>query len=338
MRVAIIGCGLIGSRRADIIQKIGTDSVISVVDTDTERAKALAAKIGCKAEKDWQSAIDSDADAVIVSTTNNWLAQISVAALKKGKHVLSEKPMGRNLADAQAMYQAQQSSGRTLKIGFNHRYHPAIFKAHEICAEGKLGKLFYARSFYGHGGRPGYESEWRGNAELSGGGELLDQGVHVIDLLGWFLGDFSKAFGVIQTFQWFQKHGAPVEDNAMATLTSANGQLAMFHTSWTQWKNRFSFEVFGEKGYVRVEGLGGSYGIERLTLGLRKPEGGAPVENEWEFSGPDNSWEEEWKDFTSSIQQGRQPLGSAREGLSVMQVIDAVYRSAKLGAQVDVSK
>lgn len=337
MRVAVIGCGLIGSRRADIIKQAGSDSVSVAVDTDIERAKSLAEKLGCKAEKDWQAVVkSSDIDAVVVSTTNNWLAPISIAALQAGKDVLSEKPMGRNLADAQAMYNAWEPSGRLLKIGLNHRYHPAIFKAHEICFEGKLGKLFYARSFYGHGGRPGYESEWRGNAELSGGGELLDQGVHVIDLLGWFMGDFSKAFGVTQTFQWFQKQGAPVEDNAMVTLTSASGQMAMFHTSWTQWKNRFSFEVFGEKGYVRVEGLGGSYGIERLTLGIRKSEGGAPTESEWEFSGPDKSWEEEWKDFTLSIQQNRQPLGSAQEGLKAMKIVDAVYRSSKLGAAVDI--
>ncbi len=338
MRVSIIGCGLIGSRRADIIKQAGTDSITAVVDTDIERAKALASKIGCNAEIDWQSVVkDSAVDVVVVSTTNNWLAQITTTALQNGKNVLCEKPMGRNLADAEAMYKASVSSGKLLKIGFNHRYHPAIFKGYELCAEGKIGKLFYARSFYGHGGRPGYESEWRGNAELSGGGELLDQGVHVIDLFGWFLGDFAKAFGVTQTFQWFRQ-GTPVEDNAMATLTATGGQFAMFHTSWTQWKNRFSFEVFGEKGYIRVEGLGGSYGVERLTLGIRKAEGGAPIESEWEFAGPDPSWEDEWKDFSLAIQQKRQPLGSAADGLKAMRVVDAVYRSSKLGTQVDISK
>ena len=181
----------------------------------------------------------------------------------------------------------RDQAGVILKTGFNHRHHPAIWRAHELCAEGAIGPLMFIRAVYGHGGRPGYDKEWRADADLSGGGELLDQGVHIVDLCRWFLGDFAEVFGSTATYFWdlghFESAGrdspraangqsvAPssisLEDNAFALLRTADGRVAQFHTSWTQWKNRFSFEVFGRDGYLRVEGLGGSYGVERLEVG-----------------------------------------------------------------------
>jgi predicted dehydrogenase len=125
-----------------------------------------------------------------------------------------------------------------------------------------------------------------------------------------------------------------LEDNAFALLRTADGRVAQFHTSWTQWKNCFIFEVFGRDGYVRVDGLGGSYGPERLEVGRRKMEGGSPEVEVLEFPGPDLSWQAEWQEFTSAIREGRQPLANGEDGLQAMRLIDAIYKSARTGQVV----
>jgi predicted dehydrogenase len=125
-----------------------------------------------------------------------------------------------------------------------------------------------------------------------------------------------------------------LEDNAFALLRTVDGRVAQFHTSWTQWKNRFTFEVFGRDGFVRVEGLGGSYGTERLEIGRRKTEGGSPEVETFEFPGPDLSWQAEWQEFTSAIREGRQPLANGEDGLQAMRLIAAIYESARTGQVV----
>jgi predicted dehydrogenase len=231
------------------------------------------------------------------------------------------------------MVDAAERVNRVLKVGFNHRYHPGLRQAHEMAQFGKIGPLLSIRAAYGHGGRPGYDKEWRGNPDLAGGGELLDQGVHVVDLCRWFLGNFVQASGMLGT--WFWKV-APLEDNGFALLRTATGQIATIHTSWTQWKNLFRFEVFGRDGYLMVNGLGGSYGMETLTLGRRRPESGPPLEETWEFSGPDISWEAEWQEFKAAIREERQPLGNGHDGYQAAQIIDAIYESAGTGRVVDI--
>jgi len=208
-----------------------------------------------------------------------------------------------------------------------------LWKAHELAQSGKIGHLMSIRAAYGHGGRPGYDQEWRANADLSGGGELLDQGVHIVDLCRWFLGDFIQACGMLGTWFWQM---APLEDNGFALLRAAGGQIATLHTSWTQWKNLFRMEIFGRDGYLLVNGLGGSYGAERLTLGIRRPESGPPLEESWDFTGPDPSWREEWQEFTAAIREGRQPLGNGHDGYQAARIIDAVYESARTGRVVDI--
>jgi predicted dehydrogenase len=207
-----------------------------------------------------------DVDVVIVSTINKSLVPISVKALQRGKHVLCEKPPGRNLEETKHLCGVAAQSKSKLKVGFNHRHHPAISKAKELIDPGKMGPLYYLRCFYGHGGRPGYDKEWRAAKELSGGGELLDQGIHVADLFRWFLGELEEVYGNTPTYFW----NMDVEDNAFALFRTGKNQIALLHTSWTQWKNRFTFEIFGEAGYLIVEGLGGSYGTETLRIGRRK--------------------------------------------------------------------
>jgi len=381
MRVGIVGCGLIGRRRADVARQSASNELVVVADVDKGRAGSLAREIGCLATTDWREVVArDDIEAIVVSTPNKYLMPVTVAALEHGKHVLVEKPMARNLAEAEQVLRTirrqgdkeiracpERSEGRqgdslpfspspplpVLGVGFNHRHHPAIWKAHELCAQGAIGPLMFIRAVYGHGGRPGYDKEWRADPDLAGGGELLDQGVHIIDLCRWFLGDFVEVSGFTATYFWDLGYfplmeddqpseirnskseiGNRLEDNAFALLRTADGRVAQFHTSWTQWKNCFIFEVFGRDGYVRVDGLGGSYGPERLEVGRRKTEGGAPEIEVLDFPGPDLSWQAEWQEFTSAIREGRQPLANGEDGLQAMRLIAAVYESARTGQVV----
>lgn len=337
LRVGVVGCGLIGKRRAEYARAAG-DEVVVVADVNTELATAVAAENNCEAVTDWREVVGrEDVDVVVVATPNKFLVPVAVAALEQGKHVLTEKPPGRNAEETAQMVAAAEKAGRVVKVGFNHRYHPAIWKAHELSTAGAIGPLTYIRAVYGHGGRPGYDQEWRASADLSGGGELLDQGVHIIDLCRWFMGDYSEAYCAVATYYWNLGHfpsGHQLEDNAFAILRTADGQTAQLHTSWTQWRNRFSFEVFGRDGYLRIEGLGGSYGTETLVYGRRRPESGPPIEETFEFTGPDLSWEKEWQDFTSAIHAGGQPLSNGADGLQTMRVLAALYESAHGGKQV----
>jgi len=328
MQIGIVGCGLIGNRRAQVARKSG-DKVLLVADLEVGRAQATAKSAEAGWTADWQEvAKHAEIEAVVVATVNKSLLPITRAALQSGKHVLCEKPLGRNAREAEAMLQAANGAGRLLKVGFNHRHHPAVWKAHELAQSGRIGALLSIRAVYGHGGRPGYDQEWRGNADLAGGGELLDQGVHIVDLCRWFLGDFVQVSGMLGTWFW---QVAPLEDNGFALLRTVQGQVASIHTSWTQWKNIFRFEVFGRDGYLLIDGLGGSYGIETLTLGHRRPESGPPREEIWEFPGPDTSWQAEWDEFKAAISEGRQPLGNGYDGYQAARVIEAIYESAQTG-------
>ncbi|HGE72465.1 TPA: Gfo/Idh/MocA family oxidoreductase [Candidatus Poribacteria bacterium] len=326
--VGIIGAGLIGRKRAMALPKFDNCKLKVVVDVDRKRAEELAAEFGTESETDWGKVVRrKDIDVIIVATYNKYLMPISVAALNNKKHVLCEKPLGRNIGESKQIIDAAKQSDVILKTGFNHRHHPAIAKAKELFTGGKIGKLYFLRCCYGHGGRPGYDKEWRADKDLCGGGELLDQGVHVVDLFRWLAGDFDEAFGYTETYFWNME----VEDNAFAIFKKDNGVVATMHTSWTQWKNRFSFEVYGSEGYLIVDGLGGGYGTETLRIGKRKPEGGPPYEEIMEFRGPDISWGEEWKEFISAIKEGREPLGNGWDGYQANRMIQAVYESAKTG-------
>lgn len=337
MRVGLAGCGVIGRRRAEVVCRSEGDQLVVVADVDRARAEDAAGQFHCQWTTDWRQVVGRpDLDVVIVSTTNDWLAPITVAALRHGRHVLCEKPPGRNASEARQMVEAAQDGGRLLKTGFNHRHHPAVAKAHELFRQGAIGEIFLIRCRYGHGGRPGYEKEWRLQRQISGGGELLDQGIHAIDLFRWFLGEFAEVTGFTATYFWGASPDSAsfasedrVEDSAFVLLRTARDQVASLHASWVQWKNTFCFEVFGGEGYLAAFGLGGGYGPERLVWGRRRPESGPPVERRFEFSGPDRSWELEWREFRQAIRENRQPLGSGYDGWQAMLLIDALYRKSR---------
>ena len=340
IKTAIVGAGLIGRKRADSLKSCGHGAwLVAICDTEPGRAAGLAAATGARAFDDWRKALDTPGlEAVIAAAPNKFNLAVAAAALERGCHVLCEKPLGRNAGEAEGLCRAAALRQRILKTGFNHRHHPALCRARALVAAGALGPLHHVRGVYGHGGRPGYEHEWRADPEIAGGGVLLDQGVHIVDLCRWFLGEIVEVYGHVRTAYWPML----VEDNAIMLLRAEGERTASLHVSWTHWKNRFQFEIFGEKGSLHVEGLGGSYGMEKLVRRMRRadPENpgqyaeGAPDEEVEEFPGPDISWDEEWREFTGAILEGGQPLGSGRDGLQANRIIDAVYRSARLNAPV----
>ena len=332
--VAVIGCGRIGRRRATEATADPRSAVRVVVDPVAEAAAGVAAATGAAVEDDWRRAVERpDVDVVCVATPNAFLRDISIAALEAGKAVLVEKPMGRDLAEAAQMEAVARRSGRPLKVGFNHRYHPAIVEARRLFATDEIGRLVNVRCRYGHGGRPGQELEWRGSREMAGGGHLTDQGVHLIDLIHWFAGRPHTAYAVLQEGVWPL---GGLEDNAFGILQCPNGVVAALHTGLTQWKNLFSFEVFGTTGALVIDGLGGSYGPETLTVYHRRSEGGAPREVRQVYTGDDVSWRLEWQAMLAGLSAEGPGPGTAEDGLVVMQVLDGLYRSAKAGQAVAV--
>lgn len=272
--IGIIGCGLIGQKRANALGKAG--KMIACADVNIERAEALAAKAKATAHGDWRPLLTrQDIDAVVIATLHDSLAEITHAAIDAGKHVLVEKPAARHADELRPLLSAADKAGVKVHVGFNHRYHRALQKAKALVDEGAIGELMFIRARYGHGGRIGYDREWRANPELSGGGELIDQGPHLIDLSRWFLGDFSEIDGYAHTYYW----DMPVDDNAFLTLKTPKKQVAFLQVSCSEWKNLFSMEIYGRDGKLDISGLGGSYGVERLTWYRMLPGNGPARDN-----------------------------------------------------------
>ncbi|MGH9583105.1 MAG: Gfo/Idh/MocA family protein [Bryobacteraceae bacterium] len=219
-------------------------------------------------------------------------------------------------------------------MGFNHRYHRALRKAREICDSGVLGPLLFIRGRYGHGGRIGYDKEWRARPEISGGGELIDQGMHLIDLARWFLGDFDAVKGSIATYFW----DMPVEDNGFLLLHTAQGQTAFLHASCTEWKNLFCFEIYGRDGKLEINGLGGSYGVERLAFYRMAPEMGPPATTIWEYPMADDSWQAEFQEFLDDIRLGRQPDPGIEAAQSALRIVETIYAENRRRDQAGLSR
>jgi predicted dehydrogenase len=321
--VAIIGCGLIGRKRAAALPG---GSLVACVDADPARAGSLAGQYaGARAASDWRNEITSpDIDVVIVATTNNMLAEIAVSAASAGKHVLVEKPGARNLRELESIVQAAGRTGSLVRVGFNHRYHPAYLKIVDLMKSEDVGQPMFVRGRYGHGGRLGYEKEWRANPAVSGGGELMDQGVHMIDLSRSLLGDFTSVDGFADTFYW----DMPVDDNGFMLLRTEAGAAAFLHVSCSEWKNMFSLEVYCKRAKFQWDGIGGSYGAERLIYYRMKPEMGPPDAMSWDFDGGDASWSREFAEFAEDISLGRQPSAGLPDAKAAMIVVSRIYEKS----------
>lgn len=266
-------------------------------------------------------ALNSGCDAVIVATLNATLAPLAARAIRAGKHVLIEKPAGISAAEIRELEVLATLHGVGVRVGYNHRYHPSFQKAREIVDSGALGPLMFIRGRYGHGGRTGYDREWRADPTLSGGGELIDQGVHLIDLAGWFLGAFTSVAGHADTLYW----DMTVDDNAFLDLRTAAGQTAWLQVSCSEWKNLFSFEIYGRVGKLHIEGLGGSYGVERLAHYQMLPKMGPPDTVIYEYPGADTSWKLEMNEFIRDIREGRAPEPGLTQAREALEVVEKIY-------------
>jgi predicted dehydrogenase len=321
--VALIGCGLIGQKR---LNSLPPGTVRVTCDLDLERAKRLAAQSpGCVATDSIREALAvPDVGIVVVATINSALSSLASQAAQAGKHVLVEKPVSISVREIDQLAQTANAKGVLVRAAYNHRYHPACLKALELWHNGALGSIMFIRGRYGQGGRVGYEKEWRADPKLSGGGELMDQGVHLIDLAGIFLGDFTAVDGHTATYFWKM----PVDDNAFLGLRNKDGNTAWLHVSCTEWKNLFSFEIYGRDAKLHWEGLGGSYGLERLSYYRMLPQMGPPETTIYEYPRGDESWRLEMAEFIEDIRLGRTPVPGLKEARAVMKVVEKVYQKS----------
>jgi predicted dehydrogenase len=322
LHVVVIGAGKIGAIRAQVAGDHYGTELVEIVDTNEIRARELSKKSKCEFSLDWERAVSSDSiDIVVVSTTNDMLSKIALKAASNKKHILVEKPGPTTYNDMRLLEKATNENLIVAKIGFNHRFHPGIAELRRLFDSGSIGEITFVRARHGHGGRIGYEKEWRGKPEISGGGELMDQGVHSLDLINWFIKDLDKVTAWTNSCFW----NMPVEDNVMAILSNSSMVTASMNASWTQWRPFFSFEVYGTKGFAEVKGLGGAYGQETLTYGLSQGDNN----NRIFYPSVDHSWTLEWDHFLSCIKERKEPMSSIRESLQVSKAVESIYKSAK---------
>jgi predicted dehydrogenase len=306
LRVAIAGCGLIGRKRAE---SLGSDQLVASFDIVPDASAALASDFGGKACASLDELLAEQPDVVVVAVVHSELADVACAALDAGSHVLVEKPAGVGTRDVDRLAATARSADRLVKVGFNHRFHPAVARAVTEARSGMHGDLLFARARYGHGGRLGYESEWRADPRRSGGGEVVDQGMHLLDLGYWLFGPLPLHSAMLRTHFW----EAPVDDNAVLLLGEHGGvgdasPWMLLHVSWTEWKNLFSLEIYCQRAKLAVDGLVRSYGPQRLCVYRMGPELGPPEVDVVAYPDEDVSWEREWAHFALAVRTGRSEL------------------------------
>lgn len=328
LKVGIIGFGQIGKVRARAVAANPHLCLVGVADPNLSEARPAEA---LKTTLNYRELLSWDVDAVFVCTPNAVTAEIVVDALDSSKHVFCEKPPGRDPEDVQLIVEAKARNPKPkIKFGFNHRYHDSVQEALGISQSGRLGNLLWLRGVYGKSGGEGFENIWRSKRESAGGGILLDQGIHMLDLFHLFCGDFEEVKSFVTNSYW----NIDVEDNAFAVLRNKKNQVAMLHSSSTQWKHTFSLEIAFSDGYVAIQGiLSGtkSYGRETLIVARKQAERlGFLPENPHEevsYFKEDFSWQREVDEFANSIIDDRPILyGSLEDAMKAMELVYRIYQ------------
>ena len=320
MKTAIIGCGLIGTKRA---QALPVDvSLVACFDSNQETSVKFAHEFGCQTVASIEELLEIDGlDFVVIATRHDALAPIALQFVEANINVFVEKPGSLNSSELRNVIDRIRTKKLKGHIGFNHRYHPALTKAIEISESNRFGKIMFLRARYGHGGRVGYEKEWRADKRKSGGGELIDQGTHLLDLSTAFLGELQLDYAATPTYYW----DMPVEDNAFISVKNQTGNIGFLQASCTEWKNMFSLEIYFERGKLDVSGLGRSYGLETLTIHEMLPEMGPPQTEIWTFPDPDNSWSLEIEEFVADLVTGTRNSDNVASSLEVLRIIEEIY-------------
>ena len=327
---AIIGYGYMGEIRRRMIDEHPNLSLSIVCERNSDK---IVNEQKFKVTREAEEVINSDVDAIFICTPNHLIPELTVRCLEKGKHVFCEKPPGRTLEDIEIMRDAEQANPNTkLMFGFNHRYHPGVLRAKSIVDSGRLGKVIALRGLYGKSGGKNFDNSWRNDFRISGGGILLDQGIHMLDLFNLFLGTFKEVKAFLSNTHW----GFEVEDNAMVILKNDQNQLAVLHSSATFWKHMFQLNVILEQGYLKLEGLlskSGSYGRENLVIGRRQFEDesqaiGNPSEETIYFD-MDLSWEKEVNYFADCIINNRPVIESnSEDAWKAMDLVQRCYKDS----------
>jgi predicted dehydrogenase len=324
LRVAIAGCGLIGAKRAGALG--AGDELVGCFDVAAATSREFAREHGTGACASLEELLELQPDVVVVAVSHDSLAELAESALQAGAHVLVEKPAGLGLAQIERLIAAEQRSERRVKVGFNHRFHPGLARAAAEVHAGVHGELLHLRGRYGHGGRPGYDREWRAQPSRSGGGELIDQGMHLLDLSHWIAGPLPLHSALLRTHFW----DTPVEDNAALILGEAQSRTApwaMLHVTWTEWKNLFSLEIYCRTAKLQVDGLVRSYGPQRLRIYRMGPELGPPELEEIAYPPEDCSWSAEWEHFAEALRagDGRALLGDLHAARYAWTQVEGAY-------------
>lgn len=341
LRAGVVGYGYMGEIRHGVVERHPDLTLAGVCDPDPGRRERAAAA-GAPATFAGLGDLLAEAapDLLFVCTPNRHSPEACIAALDAGVHVFCEKPPGRDVDDVARVREAEATAAAgtsgagaaKLMYGFNHRFHPGIIKGKVIVDSGRLGRIIGLRGLYGKSGGVGFRESWRNDKEMSGGGILLDQGIHMLDLFRYFCGGFDEVKCFVDNRYW----GFDIEDNAYVILHNEAGQNALLHSSATFWKHTFRLDIILEEGYLVVEGLlskSGSYGREQLTVGRRQFEDeaeavGNPAEEVTYFD-RDLSWDLEVAEFVRCIVEDEPvTVSSSKDALAVMDLIARAYTDA----------
>lgn len=261
LRIGIIGAGKVVRVRHLPETKMNPHAEVGAVcDIVRSRAEEMAESYGCKAYTNYRDLVkDPDLDAVIIAATNTTHAEMSIAALVAGKHVMCEKPMATDLGDAQKMIRAAEKAGKQLMIAHNQRLETANRKAKEVIQSGQLGKVLTFSSVFGHPGSEDWAIDgiktWFYKKEISGMGVLGDLAVHKLDLVRWLLDDdYTEAVALLDTLNKRYPNGEliDVEDNALCMLRTAKGAMGTVTASWSYQKENNSTVIFCENGVLEL--------------------------------------------------------------------------------------
>lgn len=324
LKVGIAGYGIVGKRRHQYIDEHPNMEVVAVCDQNLEGVDNQ--KLQCF--RNYEELLQYPLDIVFVCLPNNIAAQVTIQGLEKGVHVFCEKPPGKDVDDIRKVIEVEKQNPQLkLKYGFNHRYHDSIREALKIISSGELGEVVNLRGVYGKSNVvPSKIGGWRADRQYSGGGILLDQGIHMIDLMRLFCGDFVEVKSFVSNNYW--KHN--VEDNAYALLKDKNGRVAMLNSSATQWQHKFNLEISLTQGFIELYGiLSGtkSYGEERIVIGRRDTESnnGQMASTSIKFL-QDNSWKDEIFEFADAIIQNKEiTSGTSKDALETMKLVFDIY-------------
>jgi predicted dehydrogenase len=329
LRVGIAGHGVVGRIRHKCIDEHPHMHVTAVCDQNFAKLGSVKLK-NVRCLKSYKQLLDEPLDVLFVCMPNYLAPEVTIAGLEKGLHVFCEKPPGRDIADVLRVIEREKKHPRQrLMYGFNHRYHDSVREAQRIIRSGKLGKILNLRGVYGKSKIISFDSDWRTKRALAGGGIFLDQGIHMVDLMRLFAGEFTKVNSFISNDFW--KHD--VEDNAYALMRTKDGIVGMLHSSATQWRHSFNLTITLTKGSLILSGIlsnSKSYGAETITIvHARAKDAGDPYEEMIRYN-EDNSWRDEVFDFGDAVWENKRiKQGSSKEALETMRTVYRIYYADK---------